>query len=157
MAQCVLLNSNDPMFPFVHAMEHRAMLGIMSPLTRFSGLPYFVEPMIGGLLPAQNWNLNHQSAQDDMLRNVPTQYAWQYIITTSPNPTPPPPTITTQTDPTITYGLKIGGDLMDYDLADPRQRIWWTWQNLQDHMAASRMVLPAPAPLPAPQTIFPFW
>ena len=166
MAQVSLLHLGDGLgqaatFAFEHAMAHRALLATMSPLTRFSVVPYLLDPMVGSGAPAAKWNLNHQQAHDDSLRNVQSQYYWPPITTdvTQPNPTPPPPTITvpvvTQQTPTI--GLRIGQNLIDNNLGDPRQLTWWMFQNFMEHYVAATVTVPAPAPKPSPQPTFPFW
>lgn len=156
----MLLNPNDAMFAFEHAMAHRELLAVMAPLNRFSVAPYFVDPAMPAW-PANKWQLNHQQAHNDALRDIPSRYFWRFFttITNVPNPTPPPPTIpvTTITPETVTFGLRIGQNLIDNDLNSPRQLTWWTFQNFMEHYVASTTVAPAPSPKPAPQSTFPFW
>ena len=69
----VLLNPDDPWFPHVHAMSHRDYLGVMSPLTRFSAIPYFIEPFTAKR-GSDNWHFNHQTAHDDADNAIPSTY-----------------------------------------------------------------------------------
>lgn len=66
----LLVMPDDPtrrtMFWFEEAMAHRTILGAMSPLDRFSVLPYFLDPFLNNAL----WLLTHQQAQDDATRTV---------------------------------------------------------------------------------------
>jgi hypothetical protein len=134
MARSVLLNSSDPWFPFEHAMAHRNALGIMAPLDRFSAIPYFVEPDLGDNRPASMWNLDHQSAHNDALDNLPSYFG------------------------ATTVGLRIGQNLIDSNLDDAEQRTWFTFQNHMEHMIGGDTILPNTAfPEPAPQWRWPFW
>lgn len=66
MPLVTLINMDDPMWAFEEAMGHRLLLGGMSPLDRFSALPYFLEFQVG--LPM--WRLNQQTAQDDAITTL---------------------------------------------------------------------------------------
>jgi hypothetical protein len=163
------------MFSFVHAMEHRSVLGVIGfqpgftpqtgstakaipprpPLSQYSVIPYFVDPIAGGI-PAGKYHLNHQQAHNDALRNVPNRYFWQYTTTSVPQPPPNPP-LTFQTPQMVEYGLRVGANLIDFNLNNKRQRTWWTFQNHMEHYAMASTTVPAPAPKPAPQAFFPFW
>lgn len=66
MSTASLINMNDPLWVFEEAMAHRTLLGGMSPLDRFSVLPYLLDPMVD--LPF--WRLNQQTAQDDAIRTL---------------------------------------------------------------------------------------
>lgn len=163
---------------FEHAMSHRNALGpltryepktvnnvttwhLRETLSRFSVVPYFIDPMIGADIMAGKYLLNHQQAHSDALNNIPDRYYWKYLtsILQVPNPNPPPPTLpqTSIKPQTIKYGLRIGGNLIDWRLSNKRQRTWWTFQNHMEHYVASQSIAPAPAPKPAPQWTFPFW
>jgi hypothetical protein len=131
MAQSTLLNSSDPWFAFEHSMAHRAALGIMAPLDRFSAIPYFVEPDLGDNQPASMWNLDHQQAHNDALQNLPSAYGATAI------------------------GLAIGQNLVDSNLDDPEQRTWFTFQNFMEHYVGANTILPAPGP--ETEWTFPFW
>ena len=86
-----LLNGNDPAFPFHHAMAHRTLLGAMSPLNRFSSIPYLLDPPIGAEYPNGWWNRNHQQAHNDALNvlefkdnhilqeGVPSRPRWIFV------------------------------------------------------------------------------
>lgn len=134
MSRVVLLNSNDPWFAFDHAMTHRNGLGVMSPLDRFSAIPYFVDPMQNIGTPASMWHLDHQAAHNDALANLPTQFG------------------------ASTIGLRIGGILRDYNLDNPDQRKWWEFANHQEHFVGGNTISPnIQFPPPAPQWTYPFW
>lgn len=138
MSRANLLHMGDTpaqqaVFAFEHAMAHRNAFGVMSPLNRFSVLPYFIDPMRKDA-PAQKWNLNHQQAHNDALQHLPSEFG----------------------SPTV--GLFIGQNLIDTDLNDPRQRQWWIFQNHQEHYIGGNTILPnVNFPPPAPQWVFPFW
>lgn len=161
MARATLLTTNDRWFQWEHAMAHRRPLAVIHPLTRFSALPYFIDPEQNTARRASSWHLNHQQAHNNMLQNIQTQYYWAPITTfvEEPNPNPPPPTIIVPvvTDATPTIGLRIGQDLIDTSFADERQQRWWQFQNHMEHYVASQKIAPAPAPKPSPQPRFPFW
>jgi hypothetical protein len=112
-----LLTQADPSFDWEHANAHRAYLGVMAPLTRFSVLPYLLEPTFLPNIPAGDWQLRHQQAHDDALTSVPSQYGSTAI------------------------GLRIGQNLLD-----ERRRQWWTFNNHQNHYIADTTVLPPGTP-----------
>jgi hypothetical protein len=129
-----MLNSDDPWFPWDHAFAHRNALGVMSPLDRFSSIPYFIDPMQDIATPGSMWHLDHQSAHNDALANLPTEFG------------------------ASTVGLFIGQNLRDTDLDDPRQRLWWTFQNHMEHYVGGNTITPnVQFPPPAPQWVYPFW
>lgn len=66
MSTANLLNMDDPMWAFEEAMAHRLLLGGMAPLTRFSVLPYMLDPMADMAF----WRLNQQRAQDDAVQTL---------------------------------------------------------------------------------------
>lgn len=66
MSTATLINMDDPLWVFEEAMATRTLLGGMSPLDRFSVLPYLLDPMVD--MPF--WRLNHQQAQDDAIRTL---------------------------------------------------------------------------------------
>jgi hypothetical protein len=162
-------------FSFEHAMAHRTPLGVIGyqpgftpqtgstaspipprpPLSQYSVIPYFIDPPMGQRTGAGKWHLNHQQAHDDMLRNIPSRYYWQYYNTVvGPPPTPP---LSFQTPPNVSYGLRVGANLIDSSFANERQRKWWTFQNWMEHVNAATAILPPVAPKPAPQWTFQFW
>lgn len=53
-------------FTFDHTMQHRLLLGGMSPLDRFSALPYFLDPFSN----APWYHMNHQKAHNDALETL---------------------------------------------------------------------------------------
>jgi hypothetical protein len=136
MALVDLLNPDDPMFAFQHAMSHRNYLGQMAPLTRFSSIPYWLDPIQAADKPSSNWNINHTFAHRDFITTLPAAY--------SPNAPQPP-----------SSGLFIGEDLRDYNLANDEQRRWWTFANQQEHYNADAVTLPMSAT--RPNMTFPFW
>lgn len=66
MSTANLLNMDDRIWAFEEAMAHRRLLTGMSPLDRFSVLPYLLDPMVD--MPF--WRLNQQQAQDDAIRTL---------------------------------------------------------------------------------------
>jgi hypothetical protein len=136
MSEATLLVMGDDQvalstFAFEHAMSHRIYLGAMWPLTRFSILPYFIDPQQNN--PA--YRLDHQYAQNDFTTTMPTWGA------SPPGPIPPAPG-------TLSVAVPLGQDLLDQHFDDPGQRVWWTFANHQEHYVASAN-LPALLTLPA--------
>lgn len=125
MAICVLLNSNDPWFEFEHVNAHRVYLGAMAPLTRFSILPYLLDPEIQVGQSASIWHLNHQVAHNDALATLPTFYRYSFIEIEEP-----------------ARGLFMGPSVVDTNLDDASQRTWWTFVNHTEHIMANDALLP---------------
>ena len=135
MSRASLLNSYEPGFVFEHAMAHRNALGVMSPLPRFSVIPYFLDPMMltepGGV-----WQQNHMQAHADAAKQLPSQFG------------------------SGTLGLAINANMLDYAFDDPDSREWWTFVNHIEHYVGGNTILPQSAPQPpppAPQWTYPFW
>ena len=136
MAHPTLLNMDDPWFEWQHAMSHRDFLGVMSPLTRFSVIPYWLEP-ITDQRPAGPWRFNHQQAHLDAMNNLPATYLGE-----------------------IVPGTAVNANLVDSNLDDAWNRSWITFQNHMEHYVGSARILPAPQtppPPPAPIIKYPFW
>ena len=144
MPLAILLNFDDPIYAFEHQMAHRQYLAIMAPLSRFSALPYFIEPWPFPLPPlptfADAWNLDHQQAHNDFLANLPAFWA----------------------SSTIGIPRPLNQNLIDSNLNDEANRTWWTFANHQEHYTSDNAILPLPTavtPPPAwyPGVTFPFW
>lgn len=146
MPTAILLNIDDPLYDFQHAMSHRLYYAIMSPLTRFSVMPYFITPMPGAMPPATNWRLNHQRAHNDFANHVPADFS------------------------ASRFGIPAWANLVDTDLNDPGEREWFTFANFQEHYIADGTMQPfptasalTPSTQPPPWWIrtsgakFPFW
>lgn len=144
MPTAILLNPDDPLYDFQHGMSHRLYMSIMAPLTRFSGMPYFVEPRFDPSPPAAaNWRRNHQRAHDDLANHVPSDF------------------------PAAAFGIPAWSNLVDTDLNDPGERQWWVFANFTEHRIADQTMQPfptesaiAPATQPPPWwkgATFPFW
>jgi hypothetical protein len=119
-------------FHFEHAMAHRVNLMVMSPLTRFSAVPYFYEPeqnlapparLVPGTARPSNWHLNHQQAHNDALNEVPTVY-----ITTPQK------------------GVLSQVNVVDTNLDDIERTTWWTFVNHHNHYTTEGAILPIPPP-----------
>lgn len=109
-------------------------MGVMSPLDRFSVIPYFIDPVGSSVAPASKYQLNHQQAHDDALRNLPSEFGSTRI------------------------GLHFGQNLIDYDLANPASKKMWEFYNHIEHYIGGNTILPnAQFPPPAPQWAYPFW
>jgi hypothetical protein len=137
MALVTLLNINDPAFGFENAMATRNELGVMSPLTRFSVIPYFLDPIMPVMpTPADWWNLNHQQAHNDAMNALPYAYLSD-----------------------IDLSFAVGANLVDTDLNDPEERSWWTFINHLEHFVSSNAILPNPQipPTEGPIFVYPFW
>lgn len=133
MSRVVLLNMDDPWFTFEHSMAHRNALGVMSPLDRFSAIPYFIDPMIGEPTAGDSWNLNHQQAHNDALTHLPSYFG------------------------ASTAGLAIGQDLRDTDFNNPGQRKWLEFQNHQEHYVGGNTITPNVPLTPPFMWVYPFW
>ena len=119
-------------------MTHRDALGVMSPLVRFSVIPYFLDPLLNVGTPASFWHLDHQQAHNDAANNLPATYLGDIIP----------------------LGISIGANLVDSNLDDPWNRSWWTFINHMEHYIGSNTILPqpqTPPPAPAPVFTYPFW
>lgn len=117
-------------------MAHRNALGVMSPLHRFSVIPYFIDPMVQNDPPAGAWHLNHQQAHNDAANHLPEEFGSGIL------------------------GIALWANLLDYNLEDPDSRAWWTFTNHLEHYVGSNTILPQSAPQPpppAPQWTYPFW
>lgn len=132
MALVALLNPDDPAFAWEHAMAHRTALGVMSPLTRFGILPYFIDPQRDLNQRASPWHQNHQQAHGDQALHLPTEYASR------------------------ARGVANWAILSEYDLSRSDSKQWWAFQNHLEHYVGSNSILP-PAPPPAPRWTYPFW
>lgn len=136
MSRASLLNSYEAAFAFEHMMAHRNAIGVMSPLPRFSVLPYWLDPLSGTNQPASPWHLNHQQAHNDAANQLPTEFG------------------------SAKRGIGIWAPLLDYDFDDPDSREWWTFVNHLEHFVGGNTILPQSAPQPpppAPQWTYPFW
>jgi len=129
-------------FSFEHAMAHRQLWAAMSPLSRFSVLPYLIDPQqIGG-----KYLLNHQQAHWDMSQTLPTFAPGLGLITV------------TEPDGTQQTVVPLGGlalssnpPLQDTPLDNPDRTKWWLFANHTDHLDAMSTL-----PL-AEEWVFPFW
>jgi hypothetical protein len=124
-------NPNNEVFSFEHAMSHRTFFGVMSPLTRFSVLPYFLDPMDGTNLEAGNWHLNHQQAHDDAYSALPQYYSAKPI------------------------GIPGGSILVNVDFDNADAVKWWEFTNMVEHQVLTATILPSPSP--NIQWTYPFW
>jgi hypothetical protein len=133
-------------FAFEHAMGHRNYFGAMHPLTRFSVLPYLLDPPHGTDISGGPWNLNHQQAHNDAHSALPAQYG---------------------IPSDLSLNLFIGQNLRDTSSKNPDQLKWWTFANHMEHYVANNTILPGPvAPPPTVPGfpagyrtlwVFPFW
>jgi len=119
-------------FAFDHAMAHRELLGGLSPLPRFSVLPYHIDPQWPTLA---GWEINHQSAHNDMMANLPS-WSWTFWVPRPPDYQllPPPPAPGYAPDP-IPLGLPSNLNLMDSE-TNEAARAWWEFTNHQEHLMA---------------------
>ena len=126
----------DPTFAFEHSQAHATLLGTMSPLTRFSAVPYILSP---GANNKDMWHRNHQQAHTDN-QDVFAGYfggtgfgIFRFPGQRIPVPTPPeyPAGGLSQLGP--------GYIIEDYDLSFEPQRNWWLFQNHQAHLDAQQI------------------
>jgi hypothetical protein len=129
---------------FDHAMAHRAYMAIMAPLTRFSAMPYFVEPVTPPPplqpRPAEMWPLKHQQAHKDFTSYMPVNYNAARL------------------------GIATSQILVDNDLNTPEGRAWNTFANHMEHLIANSTMLPYPTGTTLPPwykltrgLTYPFW
>ena len=58
-------------FSFDHAMEHRKLMSVMGPLTQWSTMPYFIDPMKYDGRPSTMWHMLHEQAHTDFTSYLP--------------------------------------------------------------------------------------
>ena len=115
MPLSVLLAQNpvqNHTFSFEHAMSHRRLLANLSPLGRFSVIPYHVDPGRNNT----HWHLDHGQSHDDFQMNLPGWYG-----------------------PGTFDILNPAYNIIDTDLMSESQRKWWTFQNHQEHLVAENI------------------
>lgn len=78
MPLAVLLNPDDPIYGFEHAMQTRNYFAVMERLYDFSVLPYLLDPVAHTAEPASSWNLRHQQSHNDFNTDLPSTYADGY-------------------------------------------------------------------------------
>ena len=142
MPLAVLLNADDPLYEFEHMMQHREYFAIMSPLDRFSVLPYLLDPAFGTEIRAGPWNLHHQQAHNDFSETVPAYWNAQ----------------------TVGFGISANNIMVDSNQDDPESRTWFTFLNHQEHYITNEAILPLPASELSPPgwwnevtLVYPFW
>lgn len=127
MPTAVLLNHEDPAFAFEHAMAHRNVMRVMYPLSRFSAMPYFVDPEIMTDQNASSYHLDHQQAHNDAFSAL-APYGSVTPVSHFVRP-----------------------NLADTNLADQEKLSWWKHHNHMAHYTAEQTVVPDP------RYRFPFW
>jgi len=110
-------------YAFEHMMAHRTYWGAMSPLSRFSVVPYVLDPMMGTDIPGGPWHMNHQQAHNDAQGALPAQFA---------------------TPSVMSLDLFVGQNLRDTRFDNPDSRRWWTFANHMEHYVTNDTILPAP-------------
>lgn len=125
-------------FSFDHAFAHRVTFGAMATeqygLSRFSVLPYKLDP---NYLVQGGWKLDHGQAHHDFVATLPGAIIWWFGLVIQL--------------PTQYLSINSGQNYIDPDLTRREQMQWWTFANHQDHLIA-QSVVPSQA-----QLIFPFW
>jgi hypothetical protein len=110
MPLAVLLNPDDPVYGFEHAMQTRQYFAVMERLFNFSILPYLLDPSTDTAAPARPWNLRHQQSHTDFNTDLPSNYADGY---TTALVTPAPATGTgTSTGTTSLAMTAVAGTIM---------------------------------------------
>jgi hypothetical protein len=128
LASLLVLNDSpneQANFAFEHMMSHRQFLGAMAPLTRFSVLPYNLDPFHDNKM----WLRRHQTAQTDAISTVPT---WGLI---NPPEGPPYPG-------TLTVSAPENKLLEVTDWSNARQRAWFVFANHQEHYVTTNSLPP---------------
>lgn len=129
MPTSILLNPADPIFAFEHMMAHRRYFAVMSPLNRFSALPYLLDPAYDTNIRASMWHINHQKAHTDFANSLPANY----------NAGPDQ------------VGIPTAQPLADSDLSNAESLTWWTFLQHEEHYLADQAILPLQA------GTWPFW
>lgn len=126
MTVATLLNFPDnerdqSAFAFDHAMAHRNYLQVMAPLSGWSAIPYFIDPMPSSetAVRASLWHLDHQVAHNDFNEALPSNWNQD------------------------TQGIPTTQILVDSDLGNSGSLAWWLFANHQEHYVANGIVLPA--------------
>jgi hypothetical protein len=143
MSLAALLNADDPLYNFEHQMAHREYFAIMSPLDRFSALPYHLDaPPLDNQTPAGDWNLRHQIAHNDFTNALPPFWDASQVG----------------------FGIPADQNMIDGDWSAPGSRQWIIFVNHQEHFTANEAILPLPVTVPTPPgwwsdvTLrYPFW
>lgn len=137
MPLVTLLNIDDPLFDFEHAMAHREVLAVMAPLSRYSAIPYFIEPWPQPFppfpAPGTDWRQDHQQAHNDLTVALPGFWGAD----------------------NIGFGIPQSQNLIDNDLNNPGSRPWWTFTNHMEHYVANTSIYPLPGTLPT--AVAPGW
>lgn len=108
MPTAVLLNHDDPVFEFHHAMTHRQYFAVMRPLSQFSAVPYLLDPEFNTGNPAENWNMNHQQAHSDFNGALPNDSSTGYTTTVVPSSRIDAVAATTVGSTTVTLTVTTG-------------------------------------------------
>jgi hypothetical protein len=129
-------------FVWEHINAHRTFYAAMSPLARFTTMPYLLDPQPPPT-PRLNdamWRLKHQQAHDDSMVTLPT---WPYsVIGRLPAEQVPDP---------LPLGLPTNQNLIDTDLDNPGRRNDWLFTNHNEHYVGTT-VMPAVS-----EWVWPFW
>lgn len=123
-------------FSFDHAMNHRSVMVAMAPLSQWSAMPYWIDPMRYDARPATWWPLQHQQAHNDF-----TDYLPAYGTA-------------------LTEGIPTAQIMIDSNLGDPGSREWWLLANQMEHQIANSAMFPLPlSPMAPPPATFalPWW
>lgn len=107
-------------FTFDHAMAHRTVMQVMGPLSRFSIMPYFIDPTDYNARPATRWHQTHQQGHDDFNNGVPA-----YSTALTPR-------------------IPSSQILIDSNLQERGSRSWWTFANHMEHFVAADAIVPIP-------------
>jgi hypothetical protein len=99
-----------------HAMAHRLLLGSMAPLTRYSVIPYWIDPT----QDTGPWAQDHDQAHDDFRVDLPVMWGWWYIGEQE-------------------YGIESAHQFLDTVPDNYGALAFWTFVNQQDHFIANEV------------------
>ena len=122
-------------FGFEHEQAHRLLWGSMSPLTRYSALPYILYPHPTNI---SDWHFDHWQAHQDFINTLPGTFGGIGFLNLVDGIIPIDfifPDIPEAQTGTISQ-LGPAYNIEDYDLDIWSQREWWSFQNHYAHLDA---------------------
>ena len=128
----------EEVFGFEHLQAHALLWANMSPLNRFSVLPYLIYPFPTN---QAEWHWDHQQATNDAQSALPGVFGGIGFLDLLIGGIIPPEFVFPDIPITGTISqLAPGFNIQDYDLTIGPQLEWWTFQNHYWHLAAQSVL-----------------